>query len=90
MADLGNGDGMSPRKNMAMGKGGGVSTDPFPHSGAVHPDAAAKTGEKGAMSESERAVGEGIKRGGNDPMAQASPDHGPLHRSNVAFKRGAI
>jgi hypothetical protein len=87
MAEMGNSDGMSPRKNMAMGKGGGVSCDPFPHNGARHPDDVAGTGRKGPMAESERAVGEGIARGRGEPMAQQAPSHGPLHRSNVTFNR---
>lgn len=85
--DIRDSEAISPRKKMAMGKGGSFSCDAFPHTGAAHPDAAAKTGSRPALGEGERAVGEGLARGKNEPMAQQAPSHGPMNHTNVAWTR---
>lgn len=85
--DLGDGGMISPRKKMAMGKEGSFKSDPFPCSGGVHPDASARTGDKGPMGEGERAVGAGVSRGGKEMPGQQAPDHGPTHNTNAAYRR---
>jgi hypothetical protein len=78
------GDGMSPRKAMASGKGGegnfGVQSYEEEHGGmGTHPDAKAGTGAKGAMEDHERGIGHPIHHTKGHLPAQAAPGHGPHH-----------
>lgn len=80
------GKGMSPRKAMAMGEastGGGSfgceSFDSMQNSIGMHPDAKARTGQKGHMADGERAAGPGIHHTAGHHPAQAAPNHGPHH-----------
>lgn len=81
--------GMSPRKAMASGMheadtGGsgafGVKsfTEAQGHAGP-HPDETAKTGHKGHMEDSDRAIGDPVMHSKNHHPAQAAPRHGPTH-----------
>jgi hypothetical protein len=83
------GKGMSPRKAMAGGDGNfGVPGYPPGNGRKMHPDAAMKTGEKGAMADSDRGVGMPIKHSKDHHPAQAAPDHGPAHESKMGNDYG--
>lgn len=75
--------GMSPRKEMAGGtSSGSFGVSAYPgKNGTPHPDAAAKTGMKMHMADSERAVGMPVGGG------QAAPDHGKMF-PGMDFNRG--
>lgn len=79
------GDGMSPRKAMASGKGdggGNFGVDAYGnmHGGAgMHPDAKAGTGAMGAMDDGDRGIGDPVHHTKGHLPAQASPNHGPTH-----------
>ena len=86
------GKGMSPRKAMASGGGGGAfGVSQVPNGGrksVPHPDVSARTGEKGAMADSDRGIGMPIKHSADHHPAQAAPDHGPGHIKAMGFDRG--
>lgn len=79
------GDGMSPRKAMAAGKGDGggdfgVGSYAEQHGTPItHPDMKAGTGRKGVMDDGDRGIGSSIMHTKGQHPAQAAPDHGPTH-----------
>ena len=88
------GKGSSPRKQMAMGNAGESLGNPSPYPGSsehgakMHPDATARTGEKGAMADSERGIGMPIHHAKDMHPAQAAPMHGTQHEKALGFDRG--
>lgn len=92
---MGGSAGMSPRKAMASGMteakdvGGNFGVKSFGdangHAGE-HPDHKMRTGEKGAMADGDRAIGDPISHTKGHLPAQAAPMHGPTHVDGYMHK----
>lgn len=73
---------VSPRKAMAMSTGEKFGVAGYPGtSHAANPDRSAGIGTAPHMADENRAVGKPVPNGGGMHPSQASPDHGPMHKS---------
>lgn len=88
MADMmASGNGMSPRKAMAMGDsaGGGFGVKGYPGSTKPHPDRGMDTGVK--MADADRGVGHPVSHSPDMHPAQAAPRHGPMFEKSMGHMR---